>query len=262
MNTKGAIKKIKESTANITPENVLITAARLPGVKINREKFLKKELKGKYPQKVIETAISHNLAYAGIPLKDIDAISKHVINYETNKTSATSFVAGLPGGEAMIATVPADIAQYFGFILRIMQELAYLYGFEEFDLKEDEMSSETLNQLLVFLGVMFGVQEANAAVKVLGKTLAQKVSKNLANKALTKTAYYPLLKETLAKVGVKITKQIFADSVAKIVPLIGGVINGTLTFATFKHQCIRLKKSFRSLPICKPEFYEAYEDDV
>lgn len=57
----------------------------------------------------------------------------------------------------MVATVPADLVQYFGFILRILQKLAYLYGFPDFELKSDSIDDATLNQVLVFTGVMFGV---------------------------------------------------------------------------------------------------------
>ena len=42
---------------------------------------------------------------------------------EFNKVSAISFVSGLPGGVAMFGTVPADLAQYSGHILRILQKV-------------------------------------------------------------------------------------------------------------------------------------------
>ena len=229
---------------------------KLPLVKINREAFLKKELKGKCSEKQIQIAIENNPAYAGIGRSVIDPIAKQVINYETNKVSAISFAAGIPGGVAMVGTIPADITQYFGFILRVMQQLAYLYGFDQFNLNEEEVNVDTMNRVMVFLGVMFGVQSANAGVKFIAQAAAQKVSKSLAQKALTKGTIYPIVKKIAQTVGVKMTKQIFANGVSKIVPVIGGVATGGLTYITFRPSAKRLQKSFLGLNLCNPEYYK------
>ena len=237
-------------------EEILFNAMKLPLVKINREAFLKKELKGKCSEKQIQIAIENNPAYAGIGRSVIDPIAKQVINYETNKVSAISFAAGIPGGVAMVGTIPADITQYFGFILRVMQQLAYLYGFDQFNLNEEEVNVDTMNRVMVFLGVMFGVQSANAGVKFIAQAAAQKVSKSLAQKALTKGTIYPIVKKIAQTVGVKMTKQIFANGVSKIVPVIGGVATGGLTYITFRPSAKRLQKSFLGLNLCNPEYYK------
>lgn len=164
-------------------------------------------------------------------------------------------MAGVPGGFAMSATIPADLTQYFGSILHTMQKLAYLYGFEEFNLSEDEVSDETMNQVLLFLGVMFGVRGANATVRIIATAATQKVSKSLANKALTKTTYYPIMKKVAQAVGSKMTKQIFADGVSKVVPVAGGIVSGCITYASFKPCVNKLQKSFKELNLSNPEFY-------
>ena len=249
--THGVTSKIQ----NISSEDIIRTAIKVPGVKIDRTSFLRKELSSYYSKDVVEKAIECNPACAGIPVEAIDRFAKEVINYETNKVTAISAVAGIPGGFAMAATIPADLAQYFGFMLRVTQKLAYLYGFDEFELSEDEINDNTLNELLIFLGAMFGVQEANAGIRILAQTTAQNISKKLAQKALTKGAVYPVVKKVAKTVGVKMTKQIFANTVSKAVPLVGGIISGGLTYATFKPCSNRLKNSFKKLPLCKLETY-------
>ena len=241
-------------------EEILFKSMKLPMVKINREAFLKKELKGKCTEKQIQIAIDNNPAFAGIERSVIDPIAKQVINYETNKVSAISFAAGLPGGAAMVGTIPADITQYFGFILRVMQQLAYLYGFEQFNLNEEEVNVDTMNRVMIFLGVMFGVQGANAGVKYVAQTAAKKVSKTLAQKALTKGTVYPIVKKIAKALGIRMTKQIFANSVSKIVPVIGGVTTGGLTYLTFKPSAKKLQKSFLELNLCNPEYYKNPEN--
>lgn len=248
--------KFTDIQKNVTVEDVISLAVKVPGVKINRTEYLSKEFASRYPKDVIETAITFNPAYAGISREEIEYIAKQAINYETNKVSAISFAAGLPGGVAMVATVPADIAQYFGFILRIMQKLAYLYGFEEFELNEDSIDDETMNRIILFLGVMLGVQEANGAIKVLANLISKSIINRLPKMALTKGVIYPVVKKIALYLSVHMTKQIFANGVAKIVPIIGGVTTGALTYATFKPNAINLKKQFETLPLSDPEYYK------
>ncbi len=254
--------KIKDSVVdlveelNINTEDILPLAMKVPGVKINREAFLRKELIIFFSEDVVKDAIANNPAYAGISKEEINKIAQKVISYETNKVSTISFATGVPGGFAMAATIPADLIQYFGFILRVMQKLAYLYGFEEFDLKEEEINDGTMNEILVFLGVMFGVQEANAMIKIISEAVTKKVAKDLSQRALTKGVVYPVVKKIAGQIGIKMTKQIFSKSVSRVVPVIGGFASGGLTYATFRPCSNRLKNSFSKLPICDPNTYK------
>lgn len=240
----------------IQAEDVIQQAVKLPIVRVNREKFLHKELVKYYPEETVQLAIERNPAYAGVERKRVNEIARHVINYETNKVSAVSFATGFPRGFAMAATIPADIIQYFGFLIRTMQKLAYLYGFSDFELNGEDISDETMNHIMIFLGVMFGVQGANAGVKKIAEAAAQKISRSLAQKALTKGTVYPIVKKIAQVVGIRMTKQIFAESVSKVVPVIGGVVTGGLSYVTFKPCAKKLQSSFKDLPLSDPKFYK------
>lgn len=247
---------IAETIKNeLTFENILMAAMRTPGVKINRTKFLKKELIKYCSEDAVNEAIKSNPAKAGISKKTINKVSMQVINYETTKVTGLSVVASLPGGAAAIGAAAADITFYFVFLLRTVQELAYLYGFEQFDLNEDDIDSETKNYLLIFIGVMFGVQGAASTLKKLADAIAGNIAKKLARQALTKGAIYPIVKKVATNVGIHMTKQIFADSVASAIPVIGGVASGVLTYAMFKPCCMKLRKNLMSYNLCDPDYY-------
>ena len=241
----------------IEPEEVLNAAMKAPFVKIDREKFLRKELIKYYPEDVVELAIKKNPAYAGIERWSVGKIAENVIDYETNKVTAISAAAGIPGGVAMLATVPADVTQYFAFLIRVMQQIAYLYGFEEFDFDEDHVSAETMNTMLICLGVMFGVQGANAAVTKLSNAMALKVAKDIMKKPLTKGTVYPTIKKISCALGIKMTKQVFADGASKVIPIIGAAASGGITYMTFKPSSYRLQNEFKSLNISDPQFYKS-----
>ena len=252
------IEKVKEE---ITFENVLATAMKAPGVKVNRVKFLRKELKKYCSDDVISSAINSNPAKAGIPRELIDKISKQIINYETTKVTGISMAASIPGGAAAVGAAAADITSYFAFILRTVQELAYLYGFEQFDLNDDEVDGETMNTVLLFIGVMFGVQGAASTLQKFANVLAKQISKKLAQKALTKGTIYPIVKKVATSVGIRMTKQIFADTVASAVPILGGALSGGLTYAMFRPGCMKLRRNLRSYNLCNPEFYKSASEE-
>ena len=258
---KAAVEKVQ----NIDIVELLQKAAKLPGVAINREEFLKKELDNYCTDEVIALAIKKNPAFADISRETINKIADEVIKSETTKVTSVSAAAGLPGGFAMAATMPADLVQYFGFLLRVMQKLAYLYGFERFDLSEEEISPETNSDFIIFLGVMFGVKGANAAVKKVGIVLAHKISKSVTTKAIEKGVLYPVVRKIAQQIGLKLAKQTLTKGLAKTVPILGAGVNGFLTYSSFKPCALRLQKSFNELPLSDPDFYKEkreFEADI
>lgn len=239
----------------ISFEMVLKTAAGLPGVRIEREQFLASALKPYYADDVVEKAIMHNPAYAGIRVEEIDKIANASIRLETRNVTALSFAAGLPGGFAMAGTVPADLAQYFGHILRILQKLIYLYGWDELFDENGYMDDETANMLTLFTGIMFGVSGAANAVVKIAEQAAQRTAKKLAQKALTKGAIYPIVKKVAVALGFRMTKDIFAKGVSKVIPVLGGVASGGLTYLTYKPMAIKLRDHLATLKFADVDFY-------
>ena len=244
-------------------EDVIIMGLRVPGIRIDRALFLQKELQTKLPQNVIDDAIVYNPMYAKIPSELIDKIADEVIKYERNCVSGISAALSIPGGFAMAATIPADIAQYYGYMLRATQKLMYLYGFPAIDLEErgQTFDSETMNTLIICLGVMYGVAGANNALKAMAKALATGVEKQLLRQALTKGTIYPIVKSVAKWFGVKMTKQVFAGFFKKAIPVVGGVIGGGLTYASFKPCCDKLRDTLKNTMLSNPNYSSMNEDD-
>ena len=236
-------------------EKLLQATTSLPLVHIDRKDFLQKELNKYCTDEVIKIAIEYNPAYAGISSEIINKIADSCINYETLKVSSLSFASGLPGGFGMIAAIPADLVQYYAHILRIMQKLAYLYGWKSLIDDEDKIDDETNQLLTLFTGVMFGVKGAVDIVTKLSTSMAQRISKTLASKALTKGVIYPIVKKVATILGVKMTKEIFAKSVSKIIPVVGGVISGGITFISYKPMSIKFKKYLSGLNLASVDYY-------
>lgn len=243
--------------------SVIESAAKLPFVRVDRTKFLTSNLSKLCTPSQVQKAILEGTLHANIPIQTLDSLANAVINLETIKVTTISTAAGIPGGFAMAATIPADLAQFYGFVIRIAQELAYIYGWQEVFTNSSEIDAGTESQLVLFIGVMSGVGAASKVVtKLFGETAMRAVAKKVAAKALTKTWYYPIAKKVAAMLGQKMVKATFAKGVSKAVPILGGVLSGGLTLVTFKPMSHRLKKHLSTLAHMSPEEFNNYEANL
>ena len=228
----------------------LAKVVRVPGVRINREEFLRQELRKLHMgDDAIARAIDSNPLLAGVALTQIDKLAEDAISYETNKSAAISFVAGIPGGFAMLGTIPADLMQYYVHALRIMQKLAYLYGWSELIPEDRDTDDDTIGVLAVFFGVMLGVGGAAQSLTAFARVAAKTAYQNHATKrALMSITWYPVVKHSLRLIGINITKSTAAKGFSKIVPVIGGFVSSGLTFMALQSQSALLKEHLREIP--------------
>ena len=207
---KNAGKTAVEKVKNFDPKDFnLDVPATIPKVLavqanvIDREEFLKESIGDYISEDMARIAIEENTKAAGIRRKLVDTIAGQIISSEVNKASGVSVAAG-----STWATLPADVIQYFGFVLRIVQKLAYLYGWKAFDLTIEDgklVSEESAHELTRLIGIMFDAKEEDKDI------------------------------------GAKMGKLTLAKGVVAPVPVLGGVLSGGLTYATLRPYAERLK---------------------
>lgn len=234
------VKKLEnnEITREVALETIITNAIKIPGVKVDRKKFLA-ELFVKETDN-IQLVLDEGPIVAGIEEKRLRKIAEKLILDRTTKSSLTSFAMGIPGGLAMLATIPTDILQFYGMTLKLAQELTYLYGAR--DLWQDGQVDEELirSQLILYCGVMFGVTGASSGVRLLSTQIAKTALKKIPQKALTKTFWYPIIKQIGKGIGIKVTKTTMANGVSKVIPVVGGFVAGTITFISMKPMAEKL----------------------
>lgn len=228
-------------TANTNDKLVEIvsTAIAIPGVKVNRNEFLLAQFKNETSEQQ-KRILEVGPIEAGCTREQIKTKAEKLLMSRTLASTGASFLTGLPGGLAMAAAIPTDMLQYYAVALRMAQEIIYLYG--EPDLWNDDALNDELvrNQLLIYCGVMLGASGAAQTVRVLSSALSKQALKRIPQKALTKTIYYPIVKSICKFFGVHMTKGIFAKGVSKAVPVIGGIVSGSITFASMRPMGVRL----------------------
>lgn len=225
-------------------ESIISSAVQIPGVKVERQKFLADAFASQSFS--IQEILDLGPVEAGVSQDALERMAHKLILKRTSQSSAASFVAGIPGGLALAATIPADVLQFFGMSLRLAQELAYLYGADDL-WKSGQLDDEAVNkQLLLYCGVMFGVAGAVSGVRVMATQAAAVALKKIPQKALTKTFWYPILKQIGRAVGLKVTKDSLAKGVSKAVPVLGGVISGGMNFYSMMPMANRLRVALDS----------------
>lgn len=111
------MENAKKLSTDFSLEDVITTSIKVPGVKVNRDKFLAEQFAGNGMD--VQRIIDLGPIEAGAQREEIENLANKLILKRTSESSVASFVAGIPGGLAMMATVPADVMQFFGMALRL-----------------------------------------------------------------------------------------------------------------------------------------------
>ena len=239
-NKKTMTEETQEKSVTLW-NKVLETSLKLPFVHVNREEFLTKELSKFCTPMEVMTALDDSPLRV-LNKKEIDKLANQCIKYHLTMVCGTSALMGLPGGWWMAGSIPADITQFYGHILSLMQKLIYLYGWPALTNVNKQLDDESLNIMTLFVGAMMGNK---LAVEALTMVMGQ-VSKNAGIK-LSETLMAQYAIKIAQWIGINMTKEGFAKGVGKVVPLVGAPISATITYYTFRPMARRLKSHLDEL---------------
>lgn len=254
----GAIDQ--NGNGQIDIEDIVILVLRTPGMKINRTEFLETQLKAKYTQETLDKAVASSPVKAGIPLEELDQLAAACIATEAEKADRISKDRSIPESVAIVTT--------YGFMLRTVQELLYLYGFPDLGLSRE---SETIdagvqNILILCIGVIYGIEGADDAIRAVAKAVGTGVDKSLLQKALTKGAIQPFVINVGKWFATKMAKEVGAGLLKKI-PFAGGLLADTilgtgLTKFSYTTSCGHLKDVLRDTYFTRGDIPGKQEEDV
>ena len=230
---------------NIVWNKILTTVLKMPGVKVDRIGFLRKELRPYCNQSRLQMLGSVR-PYTVVSEQVIDKLARQCVRRHTTLATATSTVVGLPGGLALAATMPADLTQYFFHVFVVSQKLAYLYGYPDLCDDEGELNDVATDLLTIFMGVMMGAPVAEKGLGELSKAVAESAVTRLPRVALTKTALVPIAAQLTKIIGSRLSKASLTKGVGRFIPVVGGLFSGGLTLFTFSRGANRLRRQLRA----------------
>lgn len=230
---------------------ILGAALALPGARVNRAKFLRSAFGPHVGDELVEQAVDQTPAKAGVPQHVLGRVVESSVKWHRAGVSATSAVAGLPGGWWLAGTLPTDLTQYFWHVIVLAQKLAYLHGWPELLQEGEEVDDETKLVLTMFIGVSLGIEGAATGLNRLATAVGQEAARRLPRAPLTKYAIYNLAKHVAKWLGISLTKRKFAELVGRVIPFVGGVVAGGVTWAVFGSSAKRLREYLETLPLAQ-----------
>ena len=229
-----------------TFDEVVAQAIRLPGTSVSRAGYLAEAIGAKHTPNIVQAAIATTPAAAGLTSRQIEKLAKKSIARDGRRTTALSFAAGIPGGVAGAVTIPADLVQFYGYLIRTIQKLTYLYGWR--DLVHIEGSKPDLaasNGLVIMLGVMSGVEQADMALARLARLRAAGASDQALRTALAERALYGQVSKISDALTQRMAKRLTGQVAGKAIPLVGGIVSGVITGSGYDEMAKRLLRELK-----------------
>lgn len=214
-----------EKLQELRLESIIEAAMGLPGVKVSREIFLTECFANTAID--LHVLLDEGPVAAGCTAQTLDTMAQELIARRTNTSSAASFLAGLPGGLLMGMAIPADMLQFYGFSLRMAQELAYLYGMGPIWTEDAAQRDTAIGRLILLCGAMFAVPGADSAVRLM--------TAHVRCEEETDPAFWMAAVRPVGRgVSVQAAKTSAISGIAKTLPLLGGVASGAATFTSMR----------------------------
>ena len=221
---------------------VLASILKIPGARVDRTAFLR-DVFDSLPQ-----------GSSWLPAETVHDYAAKRISRHTYETSIASAAAGLPGGFALFATIPADVMQYLWHTVVLAQELCYLYGTADLFSDEGKLSDQGNGILTLAVCMMLGSRdtETENAFTALYRVMRAKALKNPSFLAVTARIWYPAAEKAAEWLGARLAGNAAKGGLSKFLPLIGAAVNGIASYATFSSAAAyfegRLLKDAKSLP--------------
>ena len=222
-------------------DEVIAQAIRLPGTSVNRADFLTEVLRGKFAPVIVHAACQTTPAKAGLTDRQIEKIAKKSLGKDGRRTTALSFAAGIPGGVAGAVTIPADLVQFYGYLVRSIQKLTYLYGWRDLvHVDASQTDVATASALVILLGVMAGVERANDTLARLGRLRASGADDTRLRTALAARAMQEEVNAISAELTKRMARRLGGQVAGKAIPVVGGIVSGIVTGSGFDEMSKRL----------------------
>lgn len=157
--------------------------------------------------------------------------ARQFVNYQVAKCTTSGFVTGLGGLITLPVAIPANVSSVMYVQMRMIACLAYMGGY---DTSSDQVQTLvyaclvgiSIDQIIKQAGIKFGTKFTTAMVKKIPGTVLTKINQKVGFRFLTKFGEKGII------------------NIAKLVPVVGGVIGGGFDLVETKVIANRAYKMF------------------
>ncbi|MFJ5764589.1 EcsC family protein [Lysinibacillus sp. NPDC093210] len=162
------------------------------------------------------------------PNKAIESLVK----WQTTKCATSGFLSGLGGIVVLPVAIPANIASVIYVQMRMIASIAHIRGY---DLKDDQvqtfvyacLTGQSVTELTKQAGIQIGLKVGQAQIKRIPGAVLTKINQRVGFRLVTKFGEKGII------------------NLGKMVPLLGGVIGGSVDAVSTKVIASAAQKTFK-----------------
>ncbi len=218
----------------------------IPTATVNRDKYLAKVLEGHCPEYLMQSAIINGPRFI-LSEEPFEALVSTLIKKEKNKATAFSFGNVFWGGWALAVSLPADLVQYYACLVILAQKMAYLYGCKNLCDSNGKIGKDGVDFLTICIGIAIGVKDLQSSLAVTLETLGSPALTIVSKSSVATT----MMGEIAGDIGLKITEESSSSALGKMIPVIGAVVSGGMTYLSISKAAERLRSAFKEIKIKK-----------
>ncbi|WP_455543544.1 EcsC family protein [Intestinibacter sp.] len=146
---------------------------------------------------------------------NVDEAIQKFINWQTTKCATSGFITGLGGLITLPVAIPANVSSVLYIQTRMVATIAHMRGY---DLKDDQvrtfvyvaLTGQSSAEILKQAGIQFGTKFSIVLIKRLPTEVIKEINKKVGFRLITKFGEKGII------------------NLGKCVPLVGGIIGGTV----------------------------------
>lgn len=219
---------------------------KLPFIKVDKEPFLRRKFAEYSEQEINQIIETRPLAVVPMDVIQIKA-KREAWVYAWIVTLISTIVALPPEGILMWLGIVVDFLQFQLFVFIILQKLLYLYGCKSLTDENGKLNESSDWILLLISTVMIGKHQLVRMAKTAAGVAVKQAIQRFAVRMLTKLVVFNLLRQFAKWFGIVLTKDMIADSMEVIVPIICAIISGLISLWLFMPMTNRLRRHLSNL---------------
>ena len=222
----------------LSEEEIIQTVIRIESVRIDRNDFLTRQFAG-------DESISLDVILEKGPVGagyDRGALRKTAVTLAQKETGKSGLL-DIPDGIIKNCIIPYQTLLFYAAAVRMIQQIAYLYGENDFWAYTDTDTDKTVGRLHLYYSVMTGSGKAEKALKLLSSSVTSKSFNKLTESFIEKTVYQPIVKPTAQALGVKMPKMKFNRIVSKAMPILKNAVADGINLTSLLPMANRLIKT-------------------
>ena len=222
----------------LSEEEIIQTVIRIESVRIDRNDFLTRQFAGDESIS-LDDILEKGPVGAGYDRGTLRKTAVTLAQKETGKSG----LLDIPDDVIKNCIIPYQTLLFYAAAVRMIQQIAYLYGENDFWTHTDTDLDKTVSRLHLYYSVMTGSGKAEKALKLLSSSVTSKSFNKLTESFIEKTVYQPIVKPTAKALGVKMPKMKFNRIVSKAMPIVKNAVADGINLTSLLPMANRLIKT-------------------